>query len=64
MLFQVTHILDQVLAHVYNPLPQEEFNTSEAIQLLSTLESLKALLTGKSFQRSGLYDAMISLCYR
>ncbi|KAF3396978.1 hypothetical protein DPV78_008118 [Talaromyces pinophilus] len=63
MLFQVTHILDQVLAHVYNPLPQEEFNTSEAIQLLSTLESLKALLTGKSFQRSGLYDAMISLCY-
>lgn len=64
MLFQAAHILDQVLAHVYNPLSQEEFNTSEAIQLLSTLESLKAVLTGKRFQRSGLYDGTISLCYR
>ena len=64
MLFQVAHILDQVLAHVYNPLLQEEFNTSEAIQLLSTLDSLKSVLTGKSFQRSALYHGAISLCYR
>ncbi|CRG88788.1 Cutinase transcription factor 1 alpha [Talaromyces islandicus] len=63
ILFQATHILDQALAHVYNPLSQEEFNTSEAIQILSTLNSLKSVLAGKNLQGSRLYDGTVSLCY-
>lgn len=44
VLAEASRLLEQALAHVYNPTTLQDFNITEALQLLRTLMSFKEVL--------------------
>lgn len=44
-LAEASRLLGQALQHIYKPTTVEQFNATEAIQILKTLISFKGLLT-------------------
>ena len=61
-LYQGSHLLNRVLTHVHNPTPHYDFNGSEALQLMKTLNSLHAVLLEETPQESALNSGAIAVC--
>ncbi|CEL05291.1 hypothetical protein ASPCAL06409 [Aspergillus calidoustus] len=62
MLLHASRILEQVQAHMHDPTPQDEFNTTEAMQIVSTLRSFKALLKEMGPSEDEIYNPSVALC--
>ncbi|KAL3452561.1 fungal-specific transcription factor domain-containing protein [Aspergillus insuetus] len=62
MLLHASRILEQVQAHMHDPTPQDEFNTTEAMQIVSTLRSFKALLEEMGPSEAEIYNPSVALC--
>jgi hypothetical protein len=64
MLLHASRILEQVQAHMHDPTSQDEFNTTEAMQIVSTLRSFKALLKEMGPSEDEIYNPSVALCER
>ncbi|KAF7587215.1 hypothetical protein BBP40_007552 [Aspergillus hancockii] len=61
-LAQASRLLEQVLAHVHDPLPHQGFNYDEAIQILTTLKSFRATIQDDSTVPCKLWCSAWAIC--
>lgn len=61
---QISHLLDRLLTHLYQPTTDESFNAEEAKLLAQTLEAYIGLLPEEDPQPWPRYCGSLGICFR